>query len=217
MELVNKSGLKHHLRAPEEVKSLLNTIVLLPSYIGAPRFESIDNQFERERSVISIANFIMKRFPKITAEQLVDAFEMAAAGELTEEGKMINPATFGKLINIEVIGRVLRAYAEWHRMKRIAPAKADFTKKALPEASRGPEAQYHELRNYVIENRKLPELRFWKVIHNYLVEKGLSNPIQEVKESEEMNVFEIMIEGRNATARINAIKSHFINEGILKK
>jgi hypothetical protein len=105
---------------------------------------------------------------------LVDAFEMSAAGELYSSGKQVTPSTFGNLLNIEVIGRVLAAY-KIHREteKRQPPMVAPVSHQIEAGDNRAtPEWHWQELKRIVQETGMMPEYHAYGIVAGYLHAQG---------------------------------------------
>lgn len=76
--------------------------------------------------IIECVKTIFKRFAHITANELTTAMQMAAAGELQENGKIIE-ATAYKAFSVDKLGRILRAY-DAYRAEAIRQGKVEVEK-----------------------------------------------------------------------------------------
>ena len=169
-----------------------DVLASLPDYIGAQPFEESDRGQDQ---IIRLAEFIRRRFPSISPELLERIFEDAAAGILRDgTGAAVPVTTYGKKIGIELLGRVLGAWITGESRKvQIAVPKEEIKAKS-------PQAHYVELWEYVDEHAELPPLRFWKMIHAYLVSTG---ELPELRAAAP----EVKRKGRAAQALGEALKS----------
>ena len=157
----------------DKLNGLLNAIDHLPEYIGAPSFG------KNEQPIIMVANFILRRFPSVDAMKLVEAFELAASGELYENGRKLTVSTYGRQINIDSVGKILSAYKDFKRTQAMQPPPA----KLVPESHRieSPEPEkvtaewhYERLVKEVLITKKMPEFFVFKTVYEFIYpsEKG---------------------------------------------
>ena len=152
-------------------KMIEDVLLELPAYIGAEQFPDTD---AGQDQIIKLADFIRRNFKSTTAEMLEQAFEQAASGALRDgQGNLISVNTYGKCIGIDLIGRILQAVEIREQRKvRINKPKDD-----APAPS--PQQHLDELIDYVQEHGKMPDLRFWRLIHNLLASEGKIPAIRE--------------------------------------
>ena len=175
LEKYQTKGLQKDLLNEVQVKSLLRTVTALPVYIGAPPFDNKDEA--DDIPIIQLTNFIMRMFPHFTPEMVTRAFDFAAAGKLYEEGKRIKITTYGKLMNIELLGSVLRVYDSY--LEEHTPILKPIIKDShlLPEANENdlqmkPIDHYNKLIEEIEKTNELPKFYTWKIVHGYLVSIG---------------------------------------------
>ena len=181
-----------------------DVLLNLPDYIGAQPFEDSE---AGQNQIIKLADFIRRRFPKVSPKKMEEIFENAAAGMLLDNtGKPVSVNTYGKKIGIDLIGRTLGAYMiiESRKIKISAPAQDEMKAKT-------PEDHYQELLEYVRENGELPPLRFWKLIHRHLAQKG------ELKEIKEPSVPVSKFKGRIAQSMAEALKQKSASDEVYRK
>jgi hypothetical protein len=174
---INDKRLASHRLNSQDMTNLLKTIDELPSYVGAVPFG------EDPIPIIALANFILKRFPSIRSDTLVDAFEMGAAGDLWLDGKRLSVKSYGRLLSIDLVGEILRSYIEYQRTERARP------KGAIPQSHRigdgdtraTPEDLFNGLLSETKQTGKLPEFYAYKLVHDHLVSIDEIQPIQPKK------------------------------------
>jgi len=171
--ILNNNELNRTTLSHENLKALLKTVDELPSYIGATPFG------ENHNEVVVIANFIMRRFRTITPEKLVDAFELAACGELFDGHQRVKVTSYGKPLNIDVMGTVLMAYKQRQEKERARPKPAPVNRQieSGEKFVATPEYHYLNMLSQIDESGELPKVHLWKTIHGYMVEKGMLKPM----------------------------------------
>ncbi len=175
-------GLITDQRTEDQTFSLLGTVAALPVYIGAPAFSN--EKDEDDIPIIQLSKFVMRTFPHFTNEMVTKAFDYAAAGRLYEDGKRVRITTYGKQMNIEVLGGVLRAYDE---LLNDAPKKETviINPHLLPSVDlevlkMKPVDHYRDLLEKIKETGTLPKYHVWKVIHLHLMNIG---EVEQTKET----------------------------------
>lgn len=173
-----------------------DVLAALPEYLGAQPFEDSERGQDQ---IIKLAEFIRRRFPAVSPDKLERIFEDAAAGILRDPtGAPVPVTTYGKKIGMELIGRVLGAWLTVESRKvQIISAKDEIKVKTAEE-------HYTELSEYVDENGSLPPLRFWRMIHSYLVSTG---DLPELKSASEHKP-----KGRAAQTLAEAIKGKELSD-----
>jgi hypothetical protein len=145
-------------------KMIEDVLLELPAYIGAEPYPDSD---AGQDQIIKLADFIRRNFKSTTAEMLEQAFEQSASGALRDAfGNMISVNTYGKCIGIDLIGRILQAVQMREQRKVRIQQPVDDTPAATPQN------HLDELLDYVKEYNQMPDLRFWRVIHQLLVSDG---------------------------------------------
>lgn len=130
-----------------------------------------------------IQDFINEEY-KFNAQQVIDAFKMAAKRELYLDGKRIDPSTFGQHLSMNVVGQILTAYKESKQADRTRPA--GYNPKQLPEYQKKPitPAEAWELiLTWTKEDGYLPPFAPYIIAYRYLVESGAIKPVPKVVKS----------------------------------
>jgi len=163
---------------------MLKAIDALPFYIGAKPFG------DDETPIIMIANFIWRRFPKVDPAVLVDAFELAASGDLMLDGKRVNANTYGNRLDIEFVGRVLKAYQLRQRAEAARPKLVQENK--LLEAPRVDKSWHWEtILKEAKETGQAPPFRQYVLAYDYLVSEGIMTPVKEPEGRRAKEAFDI--------------------------
>ena len=148
-----------------------DVLIALPKYIGAQPFDDTD---AGQDQVIKLAGFIRKYYPTVSPQKLEEIFEQAATGMLGA----VSVATYGKQIGIDLLSTVLNAW------KVIESRKVKITQPKDDIQPRSRKEHYEELKEYRQENQALPSLRFWSLIHDYLVEQKQLPAIRKPKSTQ---------------------------------
>ena len=175
IKILQNPNLVKHTRTPEDLKAMLNAIDYLPGYVGASKWGT------DERPIVLLANFIFRRFPTIYPENLVEAFELAASGSLYQDNKRVKVTSYGKTLDIDLVGTVLSAYKEHKREEARRPKPIIPASRQLNEGPKfKPTGKYFYglMMKDVKAEGKLPIAMVWKSIHEYMCEEGLLNPIK---------------------------------------
>jgi hypothetical protein len=151
-------------RQQNELIELLETIDALPTYLGASEFGA------DEQPIIAIANFIIKYYPSFGKKELIEAVEMSAAGLLTDGNKVVRVTTFGKPLNIDMLGVVLSAYRDQQKAK---PQRFGNRIGAAPVERPTAEWHYDRMMAEVKATGTLPTFHAFTIIHKHMVEAGL--------------------------------------------
>ena len=176
LERYKKRGLATHLRNTEDIRGLLQTVTILPAYIGAPAFKNESEQ--DDLPIVMLANFIMKHFPSFTPEMVVNAFEAAAAGKLSDDGKRVSISTYGKQMNIELLGNVLRVYSQHVKDATVdlRPLEERVDKPHLLHSGKEVAMQPADyLEDLILKCKNepvLPKFHMYKIVHDFLVSEG---------------------------------------------
>tara|TARA_R110000823_G_C15902755_1_gene497102 strand:- start:836 stop:1408 length:573 start_codon:yes stop_codon:yes gene_type:complete len=95
-----------------------NVIKLIPTYVGCNDFP---NGVQGEQLKAIISEFINEQFPLLKPDDITEAFKMAAGGKLIENGKKIEPNTYGQLLSAALVGKILAAYVTHKRDANARP------------------------------------------------------------------------------------------------
>ncbi len=180
----NDSRLWKGLRKSDDVKAMLKAIDALPFYIGAKPFG------DDETPIVMIANFIWKRFSNVTPIEVVDAFELAASGDLMLDGKRVNANTYGGVLDIEFVGRVLKAYQLRQRSEAARP-KLVRENKLLEAPKVDMSWHWEQILEDAKETGEAPVLRQYFLAYEYLVSQGIMKPVQEPEGRRAKEAFDI--------------------------
>ena len=158
-----------------------NVIKLIPTYVGCNDFPN-GAQGEQLKAIIS--EFINEQFPWMKPDNITEAFKLSAAGKLFDNGKKIEPNTYGQLLSAALVGRVLSAYVDYKKTERSRPS--GYNPNQLGEASVQkitPEEAYSMIVKFIKEDGEFPLGAPYRSCYLYLLEKGVVKPIVPVKAS----------------------------------
>lgn len=173
LQLLKQHGLYDTKRSREDLTNLLECIDALPSYVGATDWGA------DPKPIVAMANFIMKYFPQFGVDDLIKAFEMSAAGLLKDDdGKVVRVTTYGKPMNIDVVGSVLSAYRTVRNDQIVVTPPERRLAEPEPVKMTN-EEHYVALIEYVGKHGKVPDFYPFRLIHAHLVSVGHLEPIVE--------------------------------------
>ncbi len=192
---------------------LLKAIDKLPYYIGAEPFGNDEAPIEL------LCNFIVRRYPNIRAASLLDAFELAAAGQLFTDSQPVDVRTYGKHIHMELAGRVLSAYAEKLRGERTRPkaGAADGSNGSEEYFRPTPLWHYQHLLTEIQETGELPAVHLWETIVAHMASIGLIPPYggdNKPKRRDKLKVDSIGDVLRQSPHRI-IVERYFLAQGLI--
>jgi len=192
-----------------KLRDMLKVITDIPRYIGAAPFDNESD--EDDIPIMQIANFVLKQFPTITGQKLIEAFEMAAAGKLMMSGKVVTGCAYGRGLNITLVGSVLAAYQEHqrkmaarniHENRHITLCLSDKRDRMTPK---------DYLDDLIARCRKEgrpPEFHLYRLIHEELAKRGEVPEIREETVSDKRTMRVERLFGSNAVK--NKHKDHVI-------
>ena len=153
---------------PQDLYAMLDIVDLLPTRIGCKHFDAAD-----EWIIADIAKFIIEEYKKMTPEEVLNAFTLAAKRSLYFQDKPLNPSTYGQKLNISVVGYVLTAYKQQMSQEALQPKYVPRNQKAIGagEGKMTKKAAYEMLvKMYEKDGWKPPTLfGLWGMVHDYLV------------------------------------------------
>jgi hypothetical protein len=156
-----------------------NVIKIIPTYVGCNDFPQ-GAQGEQLKAIIS--EFINEQFPLLKPDDITEAFKLSAAGKLFDNGKKIEPNTYGQLLSAALVGRVLSAYVDYKKDARSRPSGYNF--KQLGEATPSkitPQEAYSLIIKWVKEDGEFPMVAPYRSCYLYLLEKGVVKEIEPPK------------------------------------
>lgn len=191
----------------DRLRNLLKIVDTLPYYVGAKPFDD-----EEETMQSLIANFIMKRY-KLTNNEVVDAFEMAAAGELYLDNKRVSLNTYGSTLDIEKVGIVLTAYRNQKNRQKIQPKRIEHKESKVET----PSAKWHydSMMEEVRKTGKMPKFRAFATIEQYMIEQGMLSEKKVVREKYRSNRIKSIAEAVNSCDHRQRIASYLRSKGII--
>ncbi len=191
------------LRKSDDVKAMLKAVDHLPFYIGAKPFG------DDETPIVMISNFIWKRFPKVDATALVEAFELAASGDLMLDGKRVNANTYGNRLDIEFVGRVLKAFQLRQRSEAARPKMVQETN--LLEAPKVDKAwHWEQIIDKAKETGEVPAFMQYTLAYDYLVSEGIMKPVEQPEGRRAKESFD------SRAIKKNRIKEYLTHQNIIK-
>ena len=152
--------------------NLTTTILALPNIIGCEEFPRSEHG---KLLVEDINNFINNNY-RLTGNDLIKAFDMAATHSLYLDGKRVDPSTFGKHLSRASVGKILTAYKESKQDKKARPV--GYNSKQLNEAKVKlvtPEEAYSMILDWCNEDDKLPLAAPYLQCFEYLVSMNVIN------------------------------------------
>ena len=149
-----------------DLKKAIDSLHLI---VGAAPFGS------DEKPIDYLASFICRRYPHIRAEQLIDAFELAAAKQLFMGNQIVEVKTFGQPVHGDLVGSVLTAYCEKMRIERIRP-KTCFEQAEEERFRPTPQWHYEFMLKQIAEEGVLPAIQLWETIYGHMTTLGLVKP-----------------------------------------
>jgi hypothetical protein len=151
----------------EERIALKKAIDTLHLIVGAAPFGS------DEAPIDYLAGFITRRYPNIRAEQLLEAFEMAAAKQLFLGNKLVEVNTYGQPVHGDLVGSVLTAYNERARQIAAAPKRNEPAPDGGDHFKPTPQWHYEFLLKQINEDGELPAVQLWETIYAHMVVLGI--------------------------------------------
>lgn len=195
----------------EERIALKKAIDQLHLIVGAAPFGA------DEKPIDYLASFIVRRYPNIRAENLIDAFELAAAKQLFLGNQIVEVKTFGQPVHGDLVGSVLTAYCEKLRVERVRPKTS--VEQAEEERFRPtPQWHYEYMLRQIQEEGELPAIQLWETIYGYMVTLGLVKAWRKpegVRANRKLKIDSIGDMMRQDPYRL-LIEKHFIETKILK-
>lgn len=175
-----------------------NVIKTIPTYVGCNDFPQ-GTQGEQLKAIIS--EFINEQFPLLKPDDITQAFKLSAAGKLYENGKKIEPNTYGQFLSAALVGRVLSAYVEYQKNERSRPS--GYNPNQLPAHETKPitPAEAHDLiLKWCKEDGELPEIAPYGIAYKYLFQNGL---VSEATDDKVDNRRALLL-GKNYTISVNS-------------
>lgn len=155
-----------------------NVIKIIPTYVGCNDFPQ-GTQGEQLKAIIS--EFINEQFPLLKPDDITEAFKLSAAGKLFDNGKKIEPNTYGQFLSAALVGRVLSAYVDYKKDARSRPSGYDFKRlNEAPVKNITPEEAYSLILKWVKEDGEFPLAAPYRKCYEYLLSKGVVKPIDPV-------------------------------------
>jgi hypothetical protein len=153
---------------PESLYAMLDIVDLLPTRIGCKHFDAAD-----EWIIADIAKFIIEEYKKLSPEEVLNAFTLAAKRKLYFQDKPLNPSTYGQKLNVSVVGYVLTAYKQQMAQEGLVPKYVPRNQKQLgaPSTKMNPKDAYDMLVGfYEKDDWKAPKIfGLWGMVHTYLI------------------------------------------------
>jgi hypothetical protein len=160
----------------DEKKELSKVIDRIPFMVGGEPFG------EDFRPVQELTSFIEARFPTVRAENVQEAFELAACGQLTDGAKPVDIRTYGKPVSMEFVGRVLAAYNDRQRQRtEIAKPYTESIRMVGEIQKPTGEEMYNGMIEIIQRDGCMPFAYPWSIIYAYMVGRGW---VQHVKKTE---------------------------------
>ena len=141
-------------------------VVKMPDYCAAPTFPVNDKGLEQ---IDAIVDFIRRRFPQLTPEQCLKAFDLCAARELTHGSETVICDTYGRPLTIGIVGRVLAAFQSRLKMSVNTETTQQFEPVEKPSAEWHFERMLDEVKN----TGQLSTFHPFKIIVKHMAESGM--------------------------------------------
>ena len=153
-----------------------SVIKIIPTYVGCNDFPQ-GTQGEQLKAIIS--EFINEQFPLLKPDNITEAFKLSAAGKLIENGKKIEPNTYGQLLSAALVGRVLSAYVEYKKNERARPSGYNPNQlNAAPVNVITPEEAWELCLKWYREDGEIGLGAPYRKCYEYLLQKGVVKEIQ---------------------------------------
>lgn len=153
-----------------------NTITRIPTYVGCNDFPTSSQGMQ----LIALINeFINDEFPLLRPDDVDKAFKLAASGKLIENGKKIEPNTYGKHLSAAVVGKVLSAYVDHQKHERMRP-KPNYNRLALPQHQKqkiSDEDAWELVLKWTKEEKQLPFSAPYLGAYRYLIKNKQIKPV----------------------------------------
>ena len=137
-------------------------VVKIPNLCGAPQFEVNERG---KQQIDEIVDFVLKYFKSINPDDLIESFELCAAGQLDVQAN-----TYGRHVTVGVVGQVLAAM---NRKKQLT-VKIEKPISDEPVVERPP-ASWHfdRMLNEAIETGDITPFHAWSIIVPFMVKKQM--------------------------------------------
>jgi hypothetical protein len=147
---------------------------MLPKIIGCEEFPKSDHG---KLLIDDIDRFINEQY-RMSAKDVLLAFEKAATFTLFLDGKRLDPSTFGKYLSRASVGKVLTAYKESKQGDKARPSGYNYNQlNAAPVKVINPEEAYSLVVKWTKEDGKFPLGAPYRKCYEYLIEKKAIKPI----------------------------------------
>lgn len=179
---------------------------MLPKIIGCDEFPKSEHG---KMLVDDIDRFINDQY-RMSAKDVLLAFEKAATHSLFLDGKRVDPSTFGKFLSRASVGKVLTAYKESKQSIKARPSGYNY--KQLPEAPFKPitPAEAWDLvLKFAKEDGKPPFAAPYLGAYEYLVENKQIKPVAKKSNKSMFSNFE--------SPERTAVEQYLINNTLKRK
>jgi len=154
-----------------------NVLTRIPTYVGCIDFEGSQGM----ALVALLSEFINEEFPLMNPDEVTSAFKAAASGKLMENGRKIEPNTYGKHLSANVVGKVLSAYQDFQKGERARPSGYNPNQLGEGKVNLITPKESHELIvGWISSDGCMPFAAPYATAYRYLVE---TNIIREVKKA----------------------------------
>ena len=190
-----------------------NVLTRIPTYVGCSDFPSTSQGMSL---IAIISEFINDEFPLMKPDDITNAFKAAASGKLMDNGRKIEPNTYGQYLSAGVVGKVLSAYKDFNKGERSRPQgynpnQIQSYKGRLdtPHTPITPIEAYELIFKWCNADNALPFVAPYDICYQYLLEKKAVRKVSESKRT-----------GRYAGMHINlkrqSVEQYFI-KNVLNK
>lgn len=193
------------------IDSIRKSVQSIPEHIAAPPFP---RTIEGRDAIVKIADFVAKWFPDVTPEQIDTAFEMVAAGVLTDGDNQIIVDTYGRPVTTGIVGRVLRAHQ--NQIKRMVTVNRPTNDE--PTVDRPPAAWHFEkMMTEVRATGKLPAFHAFGIITKYMIEQKMIRSVPAERRKVYSNRVQSLADAMKQTSERSAVEKWLRENGHIKK
>ena len=154
-----------------------NVIKLIHTYVGC---NDLPNGVQGEQLKAIISEFINEQFPLLKPDDITEAFKMAAGGKLIENGKKIEPNTYGQLLSAALVGKILAAYVAHKRDASARPKGYNPLQLGEYKSLITPAESWGLISKWTTMDNEIPMIGPFLGAYNYLVEQGKIQAVKKV-------------------------------------